>query len=129
MKESQSIRLSVPAKAEYALVIRTALGGIGVIHNLDIDRMDDLLAAADECVDLLIHQTREGLAIDMTCLEDEKGLKVHFELIWGEKKREGGEVDAQMSQAVLSTLIACVNIETDEYGVKGITLLQSPCRF
>lgn len=128
IKEGQSIRLSVPAKAEYALVIRTALGGVGVIADLDIDRMDDLLAASDECVDLLIHQPREGKTLEMTCLEEEKGLKVCFEIVWGEGTRENPGADMQMSRAVLNTLIADVRLESDEYGVKGITLLQSPCR-
>ncbi len=125
----EPIRLCVPPKAEYSLVIRTALGGVGVIHNLDIDRMDDLMAAADECVDLLLHQPWLPKAIEMACSETEDGLEVRFYGDWAEENKCGKAVDTQMSLAVLNTLIAHVAFETDEYGVKGIRLRQPLTHF
>ena len=38
------------------LVIRTALGGLALVNDLDLDTLDDLRQAADEACDCLMHQ-------------------------------------------------------------------------
>jgi hypothetical protein len=127
MPQKKPICISVPAEAEYAIVIRMALGGIGLVHNLDIDQVDDLMAAADESMDLLLNQPRMAKTVEMTCSEQETGLMVQFTVVWADKCREGQAADVPMSRAVLSTLIAHVQLQSDDYGVKGISLLQPLC--
>ena len=59
------ISLRVPGKREYALVIRTALGGVAVLKDLNVDALDDLRAAADEACDCLLHQGRAVSAVQV----------------------------------------------------------------
>ena len=52
----ENVVLTVPAQRAYLLVIRTALGGVALVNDLDVDTLDDLRQAADEACDCLMHQ-------------------------------------------------------------------------
>lgn len=118
------IFLSVPGRPDCAIVLRTALGGAGVIYDLDLDRMDDLMAAADECMDLLTHQSRAAQCVTMSCFLEDCCLKTVFTAVWAERENEGEPLSHEMSQAILETLIPQVSLEVDASGVKAVTLLQ-----
>ena len=64
-EEKQEISLRVPGEMAYALVIRTALGGVAILKDLNVDQMDDLRAAADEACDCLLHQGRAVSAVQV----------------------------------------------------------------
>lgn len=52
---NERVTLTVPALQAYVLVIRTALGGLALVNDLDLDTLDDLRQAADEACDCLMH--------------------------------------------------------------------------
>ena len=53
---NEHVTLTVPALQAYVLVIRTALGGLALVNDLDMDTLEDLRQAADEACDYLMHQ-------------------------------------------------------------------------
>ena len=57
----------MPAKPEWALVLRTALSGIGAVANLSLDTIDDPRTAADVAFDPLTHQPREVTNMTLEC--------------------------------------------------------------
>ena len=50
------IFLSLPADREFVLLARMAISGLGMLAGLDVDLIDDLRTATDECCDCLLHQ-------------------------------------------------------------------------
>ena len=54
--------LTVPAKQEWALVLRMATSGVGALYNLPLDLMDDLCTAVEESCDLLLRIPIYGAA-------------------------------------------------------------------
>ena len=62
----ENVVLTVPAQRAYLLVIRTALGGVALVNDLDVDTLDDLRQAADEACDCLMHR-RYAPAGDALC--------------------------------------------------------------
>ena len=111
------ISLRVPGKREYALVIRTALGGVAVLRDLNVDALDDLRAAADEACDCLLHQGRpvETLSVDVYDEKDSLTVTLAAEFI-GDHCMEPCEDITPISQAVLETLIPHVKLTQCECG-------------
>ena len=104
MTDENAIELRVPGKREYALVIRTALGGAAILNNLDVDAMDDLRMAADEACDCLLHQGLAVTALVVTICELE-----------GDGQGRGAD-DLAIVQAVLETLAPEVTLLTTPGG-------------
>ena len=115
MADGETIRLSVPGNKEYALVIRTALGGAAILKDLDVDTMDDLRMAADESCDCLLHQGVPVKELHVTIGEDGAYLQVSIE---AEMQGDGhGDADdAAVMQAVLETLAPKVHLTTTAGG-------------
>lgn len=118
------IVLTVPGDPDYGIVLRMALGGVGVINNLDIDRMDDLMLACDECVDLLTHQTYAAATITLSACVDEDCLKTEFNVAFSETISGFAAPPPDISRAILETLMSKVIIETNSFGVCAIVLYQ-----
>lgn len=110
------ISLRVPGKMEYALVIRTALGGVAVLKDLNVDMLDDLRIAADEACDCLLHQARRVESLQVNVHEGEKGLTVSLEAeLVGDAQGECEDQTA-ISQAILETLVPQVELHTAPCG-------------
>ena len=111
------ISLRVPGKREYALVIRTALGGVAVLKDLNVDALDDLRAAADEACDCLLHQGRpvETLALSVRDEQDCLTVTLEAEFI-GAECTEPCEDMTAISRAVLETLIPRVKLTQCDCG-------------
>ena len=113
------ISLRVPARREYALVLRLALGGVAILKDLDAGTLDDLRAASDEACDCLLHQGREATALELTVTDGGDELTVS---IAAEFSCEEGAVavDCQeetvISRAVLETLAPCVQLQEEKSG-------------
>ena len=116
------ICLTIPARREDVLVIRTALGGAGLLMGLGIDRLDDLRTAADEACDFLLNQRSEAERLQMVCRLDSDVMETVFTALWSGEDRASAEADQDMAQAILETLIPQVTFETDDRGVKCIRL-------
>lgn len=124
MEEKQAdICLRIPGKMEYALVIRTALGGVAILDGLNVNAMDDLRTAADEACDCLLHQARPVEAITVSVLDAGERLTVRLDAAFsGPCTGPCGDQTA-ISQAILETLIPEVSLTQDESGaVRQISL-------
>jgi len=116
MEKLGDITLRVPGGMEYALVIRTALGGVAILKDLNVDMMDDLRTAADEACDCLLHQGCRVQAIEMNVQDGENMLTVSLaaELV-GECESDCADQTA-VSQAILETLIPRVEMHCTPCG-------------
>lgn len=112
----QGISLRVPGEMAYALVIRTALGGVAILKDLSVDQMDDLRTAADEACDCLLHQGRCVSAIQMQVTEGEKQLTVSLEAEFTGCRQGDCANQTAISKAVLETLIPQVELKVAECG-------------
>lgn len=120
----QEITLRVPGAAEYALVLRLALGGVAILKDLDAGALDDLRSASDEAVDYLLHQGREVEWLTLYVLDGGDTLTVR---ICAEFTGEGtftvDEDEMEISRTVLETLIPQVEMCTKDCGcVEAIAL-------
>ena len=112
-----SSTLTVPAKPEWALVLRTALSGIGAVANLSLDTIDDLRTAADEAFDLLTHQPREVTHMTLECELDEQLLHVRLTAQRAQQYQECTPVDPEIAQLIIGTLVTNVHMEGDKCGI------------
>ena len=124
MTDRREIELRVPGKQEYALVIRTALGGVAILKDLDVGTLDDLRMAADEACDCLLHQGLDVQTINVAVADEDTHLSVtlsaQFDCDCGALAQEE---DALLSRAVLETLAPEVHFEQTDGGcVKSIRL-------
>ncbi len=112
--------ISVPAKPEWALVLRTALSGIGTVANLSLDMIDDLRTASDEAFDLLTHQMREAVRITLECdlVDDKLMISLHAER--AHHYQECTPVDPEIAQLIIGTLVTDVQMDGDKCGIYSI---------
>lgn len=110
------ISLRVPGKQEYVLVIRTALGGVAVLKDLNVDALDDLRMAADEACDCLLHQGRPVSAITLQVQDMGRSLTVSLEADFEGECREQCEDMTAISKAVLETLVPQVEMSQCDCG-------------
>lgn len=117
----EPVKLSLPAKQEYALVARMALSGMGVLAGLDVDLIGDLRTVAGECFDCLCHQSARPNRIDVCAWTEEGRLHCCFE---ASDREECAccepPLDLTVTKGVLETLMPEVNITNDDGGVKRI---------
>ena len=121
MNEKQrEIMLNLPADQEFVLLARMALSGLGMIGGLDVGLIDDVRAAADECCDCLMHQSRKAERIEMKARLDSGRLYCCFQAIRSEQSPDGPLGDYELSRCVLETLMPDVTLEKDACGVGTI---------
>ena len=120
------ICLRVPGERAYALVIRTMLGGVAMLKDLDIDAMDDLRTAADEACDCLLNQGAPACWLELTVRDGGDTLTVSLEAGLDEDAAGEAPGDADVSRAVLETLIPQVALGMTRAGrVKRVELTLS----
>lgn len=112
----QDISLRVPGEMAYALVIRTALGGVAILKDLSVDQMDDLRTAADEACDCLLHQGRPVTAIQVHVSDKGEKLTVSLEAEFSGCKAGDCADQTAISQAVLETLVPEVELTSAACG-------------
>ena len=110
------ILLRVPGERDYALVIRTMLGGVAMLKDLDVDAMDDLRTAADEACDCLLNQGAAVRALELNVRDEGRKLTVSLEADMDEASAQGVPGEAGMTRAVLETLIPQVALTCTESG-------------
>lgn len=114
------ISLRVPGERAYALVVRTALGGVAVLKDLDVDALDDLRMAADEAWDCLLHQGRCVKSVQVSVHDGGSLLTVSLEAEFsGETSADCADTTSNMtalSRAVLETLIPKVELFSQPCG-------------
>jgi hypothetical protein len=114
--------LSIPAKREWALVLRMALSGAGVLADLPIDLMEDLRTAADEAFDLLTHQ---GLAIGrltLVCSVREDELTITLRAEDRGDAQSCARPDRDVTRQILATLTTGVRFEDIGQDICGVIM-------
>lgn len=117
--------LRVPGESQYALALRTALGGMAILKDLDADTLDDLRMATDEMCDCLLHQGRKVKHLDMAVYDEGNQLKVALSACYGEEACacEQEEDETEITRAVLQTLASEVTLLRCGQQVQTIVLL------
>lgn len=118
----QDISLRIPGEMAYALVIRTALGGVAILKDLSVGQMDDLRAAADEACDCLLHQGCPVSAIQMNVTDQGETLTVSLKAEFVGVPQGGGADQTDISRAVLETLVPQVKLVAEEGCIGRIDL-------
>lgn len=122
------IILRVPGSREYAVVLRTALGGVAILKDFSIDTLDDLRCAADEACDCLLNQGPAVRALEMRVNDCECGVTVTLTAEYECDAAPATELDTDITRAVLETLIPRVAIASTPCGCVssiGMTLLRT----
>ncbi len=114
------IFLSLPADREFVLLARMMLSGLGMMAGLDVDLIDDLRTATDECCDCLLHQPVAAERLELRARVEGNRLHCCLNAI-----RAGGASDLPMNdleitRGVLETLMPDVTLECDSCGVGSI---------
>ncbi len=114
--------LTVPAQAEWTLVMRMAVSGVSAMCDIPLDVMDDLNTAVEESCDLLLHQDYSARALTLTCLKEKGSLALTLEAMDREEKKEAERADADIALLILKTLVSDVRFSQDAGGVYAVRL-------
>ena len=125
MKAEQSMELKLPADMEYALIVRMALSGVGMLAELDVDLIDDMRTVTDECFDCLLHQGRRVREILVTSCVQDKRLHCRFSAVRTEELAKEPFQDCEVTRCILETLLPEVLLQCDEFGVSYIEFSMS----
>ncbi|MBQ8554980.1 MAG: hypothetical protein IJ438_03800 [Clostridia bacterium] len=122
MKKPEII-LRVPGQEAYGLVLRTALGGVAILKDLDAGTLDDLRNASDEACDCLLHQGCRAEWLELAVLDGGTSLDIRLSANFAESCDAPNEDENDVSRAVLETLVSRVEMEHTACGcVSAITL-------
>ena len=117
-----SMSLSVPAKSEWGLVVRTTLGAVGVMASLSLDVIDDLRAAVEEAFDLVTHQKRLVEKVVLNCeIKDEK-IFITLEAQRAVDAQACEMMDPEVAQLIIGTLVTEVKLEGDQCGIHTVRM-------
>ena len=122
------IILRVPGSREYAVVLRTALGGVAILKDFSIETLDDLRCAADEACECLLNQGPAVRALEMRVKDCECGVTVTLAAEYECDCSPDTTLDLDVTRAVLETLIPQVSLDSTPCGCVssiGMTLLKT----
>ena len=120
VKAEQPMELKLPADMEYALIVRMALSGVGMLAELDVDLIDDMRTVTDECFDCLLHQERRLKEILVTSCVRDKRLHCRFSAVRTEEVTQEPSQDCEVTRCILETLLPEVCLQCDDFGVAHI---------
>lgn len=114
---NEHVTLTVPALQAYVLVIRTALGGLALVNDLDMDTLEDLRQAADEACDYLMHQGAPACSLHLDAWSEGGKLRVTLQAELDGQGSGSSAEEMELSKAVLETLIPEVTLRTRADGL------------
>ena len=114
------ITLSLPADRDFVLLARMAVSGLGMLAGLDVDLIDDLRAAIDECCDCLLHQPFKADRLDLRARVDGGRLYCCLNAVRAGGPSDLPVSDLEITRGVLETLMPDVSLECDACGVGSI---------
>ncbi len=114
--------VAVPARKEWALVLRMALSGVSALFDVPVDVMEDLNTAIEESCELLLHQDYTAETLTLKCEAKADGL--HVSLSAQERTRcpEEEKADPEIARLIIQTLVRQVDLERDEAGVHCVRM-------
>ena len=117
---SREVRLTIPARQDYALVASMTLCGLGMAAGLDMDLLGDLRTVTCESMDCLLHQAGRPEWIEVrACVKDGR-LCVGFHALSRLRTQEEDALDLDITLGILETRMPQVRLEEDGDGVYGI---------
>lgn len=122
------IILRVPGSREYAVILRTALGGVAILKDFSIETLDDLRCAADEACECLLNQGPAVRTIEMRVHDCDCGVTVTLTAEYVSDAVPDTDLDMDVTRAVLETLIPRVSLASTPCGCVssiGMTLLRT----
>ena len=114
--------LTVPAQEQWALVLRTALNGVGVLSNLSVDTIADLRTACDEAFELLINQPRSAQSITLHCALSGSTLTIRLSAQRTFSFQTCVPTDPEVSNLIIGTLATDVHLEGDSCGIYSVKM-------
>ncbi|NLE20702.1 MAG: hypothetical protein GX623_07800 [Clostridiales bacterium] len=114
--------LSVPPGSEWALVVRTTLGAVGVTANLTMDVIDDLRTAVEEAFELVTHQERFVERVVLSCKIEDGLINISLEAQRAPRQQACDMMDPEVAQLVIGTLMTDVKLEGDQCGVYAVRM-------
>lgn len=123
--QSREMELKTPADMNYALVVRMALSGFGMLAGLDVDLIDDLRTVTDECFDCLLHQSLLLEEIHVLATLEEECLRCKFCAVRGDIETDEPPQDEEVTRCILETLVPNLQLHCDEHGVQCIDFSMS----
>ena len=113
---SREVRLTIPARQDYALVASMTLCGLGMAAGLDMDLLGDLRTVTCESMDCLLHQAGRPEWIEVrACVKDGR-LCVGFHALSRLRTQEEDALDLDITLGILETLMPQVRLE-EEIGI------------
>ena len=112
--------LSLPADKEHVLLARMALSGLGMLAGLDVDLIDDLRTAVDECFDCLLHQPIRTDRVEMHARVENGRLYCCLNALRAGGSSDLPQSDLDVTRGVLETLMPDVSLQCDACGVGSI---------
>ena len=102
---SREVRLTIPARQDYALVASMTLCGLGMAAGLDMDLLGDLRTVTCESMDCLLHQAGRPEWIEVrACVKDGR-LCVGFHALSRLRTQEEDALDLDITLGILETLM------------------------
>lgn len=114
--------MTVPAQQEWALVLHTALNGVGVLANLSVDMIADLRTACDEAFDLLTHQPRSAETVTLLCQLRNKTLTVRLNAQRANDFQTCVPSDPEVANLIIGTLVTDVHLSSDSCGIYSVSM-------
>jgi anti-sigma regulatory factor (Ser/Thr protein kinase) len=118
----KQMTLTVPAQQEWALVLRTALNGVGVLANLSVDMIADLRTACDEAFDLLTHQPRSAESITLECQLQNNVLTMCLNAQRAHDFQTCVPSDSEVANLIIGTLVTDVHLYSDSCGIYSVSM-------
>lgn len=115
--------LTVPARAEWTMVLRMAVSGVSAVYDLPVDVLEDLNTAVEESCELLLHQDYRAETLTMVCEEKPDGLHVSITAQERTGRREEEAADADIARMIIETLVRDVELEKDAGGVHCVRMM------
>ena len=115
--DGKEITLVLPADGDYTLLARLLISGLGMLSGLDVDQIDDLRTAANECCYCLLHQPVCLEHIEITATIDGKELQCRFGAVRGVAETGEPQPDLAVTRGILQTLLPKLTLHSDAQGV------------
>ena len=112
--------LTVPARAEWTLVLRMAVSGVSALYDIPVDVMDDLCTAVEESCDLLLHQDYAADTLTLACDARPDGLHVSLTAQIRDSRQDTEPADADLARLIIQTLVRDVTLDQREGCVRSV---------
>ena len=118
--KQEEIILSFPANHDFVMLARMAISGLGMIAGLDVDLIDDLRTATEECCDCLLHQPIRTERLELRARMDGGRLYCCLNAVRSDGESDLPQGDLEITRGVLETLMPDVTLQCDTCGVGSI---------